>query len=216
MKKKVSRVKKKKRVPPEKRAPAWTPEMPLPSARHEMFVQTLARGQCSQAAAHASVYGGDAHSATAMTNAARLLRNARIAARLDWIRKQSAAAVMEELGITKTGLCRRLLEMLDAPPHLVALAAADAMDASKEKQLTDGQRHLLKLASSVEPTMYGWKVKLSDKVSVARELASIMGWRSEDVSAATAADAAKQSAEGLAALVALARRQGSFAQAEND
>ena len=200
------RVSKKRAAKRPVRAPG--PESALGNARHEQFAQMLAAGKCSQSACYAAVYGGDVNASATQTMAARLFGKAQVAARVRWLTSQAADMVVEALALTRIGLVRRLLEIFEASPLAVAQAVAKASDETNA--LTDEEKRLLALADGVEPGMFGWKVRLSNKVALAREIASIMGWHAEDESAKEAADAQSKQADSLGELVALARRQGSF------
>lgn len=215
----LGRMKMKTPVKPKKAAlkPAdWTPDQPLPSRRHEAAVLLAARGDRSLAQCYAAVYGGKSTDASVRTMSGRLFAKADVSARLEWIKNQVSEAVVEELGLTRIGLCKTLLEMLHASPLDIAMIVARAV-GEDAKELKPDDLPKIKLASGVEPGLYGWKVKLSDKVAVAREIASIMGWHAEAQSAAKAAAANEEAAKAAASqanalgeLVALARRQGSF------
>ena len=216
----LGRMKMKTPVKPKKAAlkPAdWTPDQPLPSRRHEAAVLLAARGDRSLAQCYAAVYGGKSTDASVRTMSGRLFAKVDVSARLEWIKKQVSEQVVESLGLTRIGLCRSLLDMFQASPLDIAMIVAKAADKDTAQTLKPEELDKIKLASAVEPGMFGWKVKLSDKVAVAREIASIMGWHSEDQSAAKtaaaneeAAKAAASQANALGELVALARRQGSF------
>ena len=209
-KKKPTKRKSKKPASNDCRGPAaeWSPDQPLANARHESFAQALAGGNGAkplpQVEAYERVYGSRNDG-----NANRLLKgNERIQQRVKWLQEQAAGMVAEQLGLTKIGLAKRLLEMLDTPPTEV-LEAVNVW-AENRAALTDEQKGKLRLASGVKAGMFGYEVKLSEKAAVAEKLAKIMGWYAEDNAAAAQAAAAASQAGTLAEIVALARRQGSF------
>jgi hypothetical protein len=103
---------------------------PLKNARHERFAQELAKGKSQSEAYKSAGYSADGNSAE--VNAARLLRNAKVSARVEELKGKAA----ERTVVTIENLTDRLLKIAekgegakDAP--LLSVARASLMDAAK-------------------------------------------------------------------------------------
>ena len=70
------------------------PSQPLDDAQQERFCQLMAEGKTSQGQAYATAYGRDEVDNTAYTNASRLLRNAKVSARIQTLKEQGAEAAL--------------------------------------------------------------------------------------------------------------------------
>jgi hypothetical protein len=103
---------------------------PLKNARHERFARWLAEGKSQSEAYKSAGYSAEGNSAE--VNAARLLRNAQVAERVEELKQKAA----ERTIVTVEGLTQRLLNIAkkgedasDAP--LLSVARASIMDAAK-------------------------------------------------------------------------------------
>jgi phage terminase small subunit len=80
---------------------------PLKNARHERFAQELAKGKSQSEAYKSAGYSADGNSAE--VNAARLLRNAKVSARVEELKGKAA----ERTVVTIENLTDRLLKIAE-------------------------------------------------------------------------------------------------------
>ena len=69
----------------------WTPDDPLPDSQHEQFAKAMAYGAYSQTSCYLQAYG-DVERSTARVNASRLLTNANVQSRVDWLKRAAVDA----------------------------------------------------------------------------------------------------------------------------
>ena len=163
----------------------------LNNSRHERFAQELAKGQSATAAYRSAGY--DAKGASAHVNAARLLRNARVKARVDELMAEGA----ERAGVTVEAVVRELAkigfsdirkvvhwtgtEIVDevdgedgegGEPHVVIRAANLVQLIGSESIDDDTAGAVAEISQSKEGAL---KVKLHDKRAALVDLGKHLG-----------------------------------------
>jgi phage terminase small subunit len=124
---------------------------PLKNARHERFAQELAKGK-SQSEAY-KLAGYDATGNAAEVNAARLLRNAQVSARVGQLKQRAAEKVI----VTVADIAQQLDEDRQFVRELKQAAAAVSASMGKAKVLG-----LLEDKSKVDITTAGKPLGIGD------------------------------------------------------
>jgi phage terminase small subunit len=124
---------------------------PLKNARHERFAQELAKGK-SQSEAY-KLAGYDATGNAAEVNAARLLRNAQVSARVGQLKQRAAEKVI----VTVADIAQQLDEDRQFARELKQAAAAVSASMGKAKVLG-----LLEDKSKVDITTAGKPLGIGD------------------------------------------------------
>lgn len=162
----------------------------LANGKHERFAVLVARSEgkedkdkLSNTECYLAVYGRSSLKA-AESGASRLLRNAKVAARVKWLKERAAALATKELGVDKVDLARVALGYVTTPVTDV-LEAVQLWGEKKWEGLSPEeaarQRHLLLQADSVKAGMFGYEVRLPKKLDAISQVCKIMKWTSDDI-----------------------------------
>lgn len=179
---------------------------PLHNPRHERFALAHAKGATKTDAYY------EAFGTKSRVNASKLAARPEVRSRIQHLVKTTSEDAIEQIGITKTGLLRGLVDMWSVSVVEVEVAKK-AWDAEEDKSKVSPEHvRVLRLANGIRHSMFGCVVSLPDKVSVAEKIARIAGWYAEDQNGKDSAGAAAKGADALAEIVALARRKGSLEQ----
>jgi len=182
----------------------FNPAKPLKLPMQEAFCQNLAHGdgiirtkqggyaRCEIAQSEAYINAGyKARGASADAHASRLVRDGKIAARLDFLREKQEKE-LEKRGIaTKEEVCTILTELLRARHSDFLSMGEDGVTMFDIGPETLNQAALKKIKTRIQRDESGNvmierqfdEIELESKVTAAKALADIMGWNKADENA---------------------------------
>ena len=138
----------------------------LDSVRHELFAQGVAKGQSNREAYRTAGYEGTDESVDA--NAARLIGDDRVKARVSELQKEAATAA----GVTIQGVVAELAKIGFSDPRNALEWGPTGVVLKRSEDLTDAAAAAI---SEVSQTAQGIKIKLHDKQAALVNLGKHLG-----------------------------------------
>lgn len=130
----------------------WAESDPLPDPQHEMFAKAIAYGAYSQTACYLMAYE-EVERSTARVNASRLLTYANVAARVEWLKRESVklfqvnkAEIMRDLYVG----WRTPVGHIDLESPLAQEVSYDAQTGAITKVKMPGKTDMLKILLQME------------------------------------------------------------------
>lgn len=161
------------------KAKPWGASHAMPDGQQERFCQLMADGRYSQRSCYAQAYGCE-NDGTARTNGSRLLTNANIRARIDWLKAES----LKNWKCEKEEVMRFLHQVITTPVGYVDEESPLAQEVQREEMQMGGARGQLKRGQAESgneeesPPVVVMKIKIKTpgKVEAAKLLAQMQGW----------------------------------------
>ena len=100
--------------------------LPLSNARHESFAQLMAQGGMSQGRAYLGCYKDSSLNA-AYVGASRLLRNAKVSARIAYLQEQGAERASVNVGLVVAGLMENAEAAFERGAHMSSVRSLELL-----------------------------------------------------------------------------------------